>query len=91
MELKVKFPDLPLLCDPSHITGKRELIQQVCQKAMDLDYNGLIIETHPDPDKALSDGPNAWPLHLMENLLSMLKEIDKQVKREALIEDSLCI
>lgn len=55
MELKVKFPDLPLLCDPSHITGKRELIQQVCQKAMDLDYNGLIIETHPDPDKAWSD------------------------------------
>lgn len=55
MELKVKFPELPLLCDPSHITGKRELIQQVCQKAMDLDYNGLIIETHPDPDKAWSD------------------------------------
>ena len=55
MELKVKFPELPLLCDPSHITGKRELVQQVCQKAMDLDYDGMIIETHPDPDKAWSD------------------------------------
>jgi chorismate mutase len=55
MELKLKYPQLPLLCDPSHITGQRELIQKVCQKAMDLDMNGLIIETHPDPDKAWSD------------------------------------
>lgn len=55
MELKVKFPDLPLICDPSHITGDRNLISLISQKAMDLDYDGLIIETHPDPDKAWSD------------------------------------
>jgi chorismate mutase len=55
MELKVKFPDLPLICDPSHITGNRDLIEKVCQKSMDLNMDGLIIETHPDPDRALSD------------------------------------
>jgi chorismate mutase len=55
MELKVKFPELPLICDPSHITGDRELIQKVCQKAMDLNMDGLIIETHPEPAKAWSD------------------------------------
>ncbi len=55
MELKVKFPELPLLCDPSHITGDRNLIHRVCQKAMDLNMNGLIVETHPAPDNAWSD------------------------------------
>ncbi len=55
MELKVKFPELPIFCDPSHIAGDRNLILKVCQKAMDLDMNGLMIECHPDPDKAWSD------------------------------------
>ncbi|MFB3100282.1 MAG: 3-deoxy-8-phosphooctulonate synthase, partial [Gammaproteobacteria bacterium] len=41
---------------------------------------GLFIETHPDPDKALSDGPNSWPLDKMRELLETLKIIDKQVK-----------
>lgn len=72
MELKVKFPELPLLCDPSHITGKRELIQQVCQKAMDLDYNGLIIETHPDPDKAWSDASQQVTPHKLAEIISSL-------------------
>jgi chorismate mutase len=72
MELKVKFPDLPLLCDPSHITGKRELIQQVCQKAMDLDYNGLIIETHPDPDKAWSDASQQVTPEKLSSIISSL-------------------
>ncbi|WP_339698813.1 bifunctional 3-deoxy-7-phosphoheptulonate synthase/chorismate mutase type II [uncultured Roseivirga sp.] len=55
MELKGEFPDLPLLCDPSHIGGKRSLISELSQRAMDLDYDGLMIETHIDPDNALSD------------------------------------
>ena len=46
---------LPLICDPSHIAGLRSLIGSISQKALDLDYNGLIIEVHPNPDKALSD------------------------------------
>ena len=55
IDLQNRFPDLPLICDPSHITGKREMIQEVSQQALDLNYDGLIIETHIDPDKAWSD------------------------------------
>jgi chorismate mutase len=50
-----RFPDLPMICDPSHITGKRAMIQEVSQQALDLNYDGLIIETHSDPDNAWSD------------------------------------
>ncbi|MBO0360243.1 bifunctional 3-deoxy-7-phosphoheptulonate synthase/chorismate mutase type II [Hymenobacter sp. BT186] len=55
IELKSRFPQLPLICDPSHIGGRRDLLLPIAQKALDLDYDGLMIETHPDPDKALSD------------------------------------
>lgn len=55
IDLQNRFPDLPLLCDPSHITGKRDMIQEVSQHALDLNYDGLIIETHIDPDNAWSD------------------------------------
>lgn len=53
--LKSYFPDMQLICDPSHIGGKRELIHQISQKALDIGMDGLMIECHPDPDKALSD------------------------------------
>lgn len=72
MELKVKFPDLPLICDPSHITGDRELIQKVCQKAMDLNMDGLIIETHPDPAKAWSDADQQVTPERLKKILSEL-------------------
>ena len=55
IDLQHRFPDLPLICDPSHITGKRDMIQEVSQQALDLNYDGLIIETHTDPDNAWSD------------------------------------
>lgn len=55
IELQSRFPDLPLICDPSHITGKRDMIQDVSQQALDLNFDGLIIETHIDPDNAWSD------------------------------------
>lgn len=55
IELQSRFPDLPLICDPSHITGKRDMIQEVSQQALDLNYDGLMIETHIDPDHAWSD------------------------------------
>ncbi len=55
IELKRIRPDLPLVCDPSHIGGKRSLLLEISQKAMDLNYDGLMIETHPDPDYAWSD------------------------------------
>ncbi|HLP13691.1 MAG TPA: chorismate mutase [Flavobacteriales bacterium] len=72
IELKRRFPKLPLICDPSHIAGKRSLLQKVSQKALDLDVDGLMIETHIDPDKALSDAQQQiTPLQLTQ-LLSKL-------------------
>lgn len=55
IELQNRFPDLPLICDPSHITGNRELIFDVSQTALDLNFDGLMIETHTTPDEAWSD------------------------------------
>lgn len=55
IELQHKFPDLPIICDPSHITGNRNMIQEVSQQALDLNFNGLMIETHCSPDDAWSD------------------------------------
>lgn len=53
--LRASRPDIPMLCDPSHIAGRRDLLSGVAQKAMDLGMHGLMIETHPEPEKALSD------------------------------------
>ena len=55
IELRRRFPNLPLLCDPSHIAGKRELILSLSQQAMDLNFDGLMVETHCNPYCALSD------------------------------------
>lgn len=55
IELKRRYPNLPIVCDPSHIGGKRDLIQPLCQQAMDLNFEGLIVETHCDPENAWSD------------------------------------
>jgi len=55
IDLKRRRPDLPIICDPSHIAGKAELLQEVSQRAMDLNFEGLIIESHINPKKAWSD------------------------------------
>lgn len=55
IELRTHFPSLPLICDPSHIGGTRELVQPIAQKALDLGMDGLMIESHYDPSIALSD------------------------------------
>ena len=55
IDLQSRFPDLPLLLDPSHIAGRRDIIFDLCQTALDLNYDGLMIETHFDPDNAWSD------------------------------------
>lgn len=55
IDLQSRFPDLPLLLDPSHIAGRRDIIFELCQTALDLNYDGLMIETHQNPDEALSD------------------------------------
>ena len=55
IELKRKIPDLPVICDPSHMGGKKSLLQELMQKAIDLNYDGLMIESHIHPENALSD------------------------------------
>lgn len=55
IELKRRYPNLPLICDPSHIAGKAEWVEEIAQKAMNLNMDGLMIETHYNPSEALSD------------------------------------
>ena len=55
VDLQNRFPDLPLILDPSHIAGRRDIIFDLSQTALDLNYDGLMIETHHDPDNAWSD------------------------------------
>lgn len=72
IELHGRFPDLPIICDPSHITGRRDMIQQVSQQALDLNYDGLMIETHNNPDKAWSDAAQQVTPEVLKEILSNL-------------------
>jgi 2-dehydro-3-deoxyphosphooctonate aldolase (KDO 8-P synthase) len=69
--------------------GQREFVPVLARAAVAAGVAGLFMETHPDPDRALSDGPNAWPLQLMENLLEVLVELDQVVKKRPLAEAGL--
>jgi len=70
----------------THSGGQREFVPVLARAAVATGVAGLFMETHPDPARALSDGPNAWPLSLMKGLLSTLKQIDDLVKREGFAE-----
>lgn len=72
IELRRRIKDLPILCDPSHIGGKRELIAPLSQQAMDLDFNGLIIESHCNPDCAWSDAAQQVTPDVLDYILSLL-------------------
>lgn len=79
IELKRRYPDLPIICDPSHIGGKRDLIEPLSQQAMDLGYEGLIIETHCDPENAWSDAAQqVTPPRLKEILDNLVIRDSKQ-------------
>jgi chorismate mutase len=69
IELKKTFTEIPLICDPSHIAGDREMILEISQKATDLDYDGLMIETHRDPANAWSDARQQVTPEKLGNLL----------------------
>ena len=68
--------------------GQREFVPVLARAAVATGVAGVFMETHPDPAKALSDGPNAWPLHRMRELLETLREIDAVVKRRGFAEAS---
>jgi len=73
IELRKQFPDLPLLLDPSHICGNRELIFEVCQTGLDLNYDGFMIETHIDPNEAWSDAAQQITPHRLNEITQQLK------------------
>jgi len=86
IELKRRIPNLPLISDPSHIGGKRELIAPLCQQAMDLNYDGLIIESHCDPDNAWSDKEQQITPDVLSYILNMLVIRDTNQTTENLTE-----
>jgi 2-dehydro-3-deoxyphosphooctonate aldolase (KDO 8-P synthase) len=69
--------------------GQREFIPVLARAAVATGIAGLFMETHPDPAKALSDGPNAWPLALMQELLETLVDLDRRVKKNGFAEDKV--
>ncbi len=86
IELKRRLPNLPLICDPSHIGGKRELIAPLCQQAMDLNYDGLIIESHCNPDEAWSDKEQQLTPDILSYVLNLLVVRDTIQTTENLTE-----
>lgn len=73
IELRRRMPELPLYCDPSHIGGKRDLVASLSQMALDLHFDGLMIECHPDPDNALTDRDQQITPTQLRDMLDNLK------------------
>lgn len=72
IELRRRIPEIPIICDPSHIGGAREYLHEISQKAMDLNFDGLMIESHINPEKALSDSSQQVTPEELKELLSRL-------------------
>ena len=86
LELRRRIPALPIICDPSHIGGRRELVAPLCQQAMDLGFDGLIVESHCDPDKAWSDAKQQVTPDVLDYILSLLIVRDKSQVQEGIIQ-----
>ena len=84
IELHRRIPDLPIICDPSHIGGKRELIAPLCQQAMDLGFDGLLVESHCDPDKAWSDARQQVTPEVLDYILGLLIIRDEHITTESI-------
>ena len=88
IELQNRFPNLPLICDPSHISGRRDILQDVSQTALDLNFDGLMIETHINPDKAWSDAAQQIKPEVLIKMMDDLK-MRKVTNEEADFKNSL--
>lgn len=84
LELRRRYPDLPVICDPSHIGGKRELIASLSQQALDMRFSGLIIESHCNPDCAWSDKSQQITPEVLNVIVNTLVLRDKSVSTESL-------
>ncbi|MDB9786982.1 bifunctional 3-deoxy-7-phosphoheptulonate synthase/chorismate mutase type II [Bacteriovoracaceae bacterium] len=89
-ELRRRYPRLPIICDPSHITGKSELIGEMSQKALDLGFDGLMIESHPEPKTALSDARQQVTPAALNDMLKELK-IRQVTSDDDIFDDELTI
>lgn len=99
--LRERLPEIPLICDPSHISGRRDLLLEVSQKAMDLNFDGLMIETHPHPDEAWSDAQQQVTAEGLKSILdhlilrapsvgkNALKELEDIRQKIAFLDDRL--
>ena len=81
VEMKRRFPEIPMVCDPSHISGQRDLLQEVSQQALDLDFEGLMLESHINPAEALSDKDQQVTPDSLEEIL------DKLIVRQPAVPD----
>ena len=86
IEIRRRYPNLPIICDPSHIGGKRELIAPLSQQAMDLGFDGLIIESHCSPDNAWSDKDQQVTPEVLNYIINMLVIRDTTQSTESLTE-----
>lgn len=86
IELHRRIPELPIFCDPSHIGGSRELVAPLCQQAMDLGFDGLIVESHCEPDKAWSDAKQQVTPDVLDYILSLLVVRDETVTTEGITQ-----
>lgn len=86
IELRRRIPNLPIICDPSHIGGRRELIAPLCQQAMDLGFDGLIVESHCNPDEAWSDAKQQVTPEVLDYILGLLVIRDETVTTEGIHE-----
>ncbi len=84
IELKRRLPSLPIFCDPSHIGGKRELVGPLCQQAMDLNFDGLMVESHCNPEKAWSDASQQVTPDVLDFILDTLIIRDMKQSTESL-------
>ncbi len=84
IELHRRIPDLPIICDPSHIGGRRDLIAPLCQQAMDLGFDGLIVESHCSPDEAWSDALQQVTPDILDYILSLLVVRNEHTTTEGL-------
>ncbi len=85
IELKRQFPNLPIFCDPSHICGNRHLIEEVAQTSMDLNYHGLIVESHINPHEAWSDAKQQLTPNDLVKMLNNLVIRKAEVENEELL------
>lgn len=86
IELRRRIPNIPIICDPSHIGGKRELIAPLCQQAMDLGMDGLIVESHCNPDSAWSDAKQQVTPDILDYILNLLVIRKETASTESLTE-----